>query len=155
MFLAVFRFLDINALDFRSKAGKLINAFYKVKEVFNGSFGPSFTRVDAEYTWRIGKCTFQREAAFRLFQVHQFAMSAHEFILGFLRINNVFRQVVMQEEVFLKGEDFSILIKIMHFLAKPANRISCILILIRMINIGKNLCHRGIIIYKRFKMENP
>ena len=29
MFLAVFRFLDINALDFRSKAGKLINAFYK------------------------------------------------------------------------------------------------------------------------------
>ena len=85
MFLAVFRFLDINALDFRSKAGKLINAFYKVKEVFNGSFGPSFTRVDAEYTWRIGKCTFQREAAFRLFQVHQFAMSAHEFILGFLR----------------------------------------------------------------------
>lgn len=44
MFLAVFRFLDINALDFRSKAGKLINAFYKVKEVFNGSFGPSFTQ---------------------------------------------------------------------------------------------------------------
>jgi len=57
--------------------------------------------------------------------------------------------------MFLEDIDLTFLIKIMHFLAKPANRISCILILIRMINIGKNLCHRGIIIYKRFKMENP
>ena len=59
----------------------------------------------------------------------------------------------MQEEVFLKGEDFSILIKIMHFLAKLADRISFVFVFVGFIDGRKHFSHRSIFINQLFKTD--
>ena len=71
---AVFTFLDIDTLDFRSKARELVDSFHEVQEVFNSRLGPCFTGVYADDSWRIGESAFQSRSSFSLGKVYEFAM---------------------------------------------------------------------------------
>ena len=97
MFLAVITGLYINTLDFRSESRQLVNAFHQIKEIFHAGFGPFFTGVYAQNSGRIRKSAFQGYTAFCFFQIDEFTMTAHKFILCELRIHYIFRQIVFQE----------------------------------------------------------
>ena len=126
MFQPVFTGLYIDALDFRSEARELIDAFDEIEEVGDCGLGPTFARMYAENAWRIWESAFKSDAAFRFGEVDEIAVASHVFELCFLRIHHIFWEVVSEEELLLQGGYFAVFVEIMHFLAQTADGVSSV-----------------------------